>query len=166
LARKSKGKSHDKSLKELEGNLEEKAKEAEEYLTQVKYLQADFDNFKKRVEKEKVDWVKFASGRVVTSLIDVMENMERALDSAKQTENDDLIKGLELIYLQFKEVLEKEGLQPIESIGEVFDPTKHEVMMCEDQEGVEEDCIIEEFQRGYMLHDKVLRHSKVKVCKR
>lgn len=166
MAKKSKEKSEDKSMEDLEAKLEEKIKEAEEYLTQMKYLQADFENFRKRTENEKVDWVKYASVRVVTSLIDVMENMERALDSAKKTKKDDMIKGLELIYVQFKDVLEKEGLKPIQSIGEVFDPFKHEVMMCEDKDGVEEDMVLEEFQKGYTLHDKVLRHSKVKVCKR
>jgi molecular chaperone GrpE len=96
-----------------------------------------------------------------------MENLERGLENAKKAENKDkLIEGMELIYKQFKNVLEKNGLTPIKALGEKFDPYKHEAMMQTITDEYEDGTILEEFARGYMLNSKVIRYSKVRVSKR
>jgi molecular chaperone GrpE len=151
---------------EVQKKLDEKTKEAEEYLTRLKYLQADFENYKKQMEREREEFVRFATEALVKELIDVLENLERAVASAKKTRKKDMVRGIELIYAQLKEILEKEGLEPIPAVGEKADPFKHEVLLCETKDDCEEDEIIEELQRGYTLRGKVIRHSKVKVAKR
>jgi molecular chaperone GrpE len=151
---------------EFQKEPDEKANEAEEYLTRLKYLQADFENYKKQVEREREEFVKFATEPLVKELIDVMENLGRAVESAKKTRKKDMVKGIELIYAQLKGILEKEGLEPISAIGERCDPYRHEVLLCETRDDCEEDEIIEELQRGYTLRGRVIRHSKVKVAKR
>ncbi|NOZ76116.1 MAG: nucleotide exchange factor GrpE [Euryarchaeota archaeon] len=151
---------------ELERKLEEKTREAEDYLTRLKYLQADFENYRKQVEKEREELARFATEPLVRELIEVLENLERAVASARKTRKKDLVKGIELIYARLKEILEKEGLEPIPALGEKCDPYKHEVLLCETRQDCREDEIIEELQRGYTLRGKVIRYAKVKVAKR
>ena len=123
--------------------LEEKQKTIDELTDTLKRLQAEFENYKKRVDKEKIEFVKFAHADVVAQMLSV-------LDSFK------------IIFAQFHSVLEAEGLKPIKTDNEKFDPYKHEVLMKEESDKPE-GTILEEFQKGYMLNDKVLRFSKVKV---
>lgn len=126
-------------------------------------LQAEFENYKKRVEKEKQEFIKFAHAHVILELLPMLDSFELALKGTK--DNEKFIKGIEMIFAQFHSILEKEGLRPISSLGQKLDPYKHEVLMKEKSDK-EEDIILEEFQKGYMFNDKVLRHSKVKISEK
>jgi molecular chaperone GrpE len=129
-------------------------------------LNAEFENLRKRTQKDKEEFVKYANEKLIIELIDIMESYERGLENAKGvTNNDKLIHGMELIYKQLKNVLEKNGLVPIKALGEKFDPYKHEAMMQTPSDNNEEDIVLEEFARGYMLNNKVIRYSKVRVSK-
>jgi|Deesub1362A_J573_1020465.scaffolds.fasta_scaffold00131_74 molecular chaperone GrpE len=165
--RPSDKKSLEKEIEKIKAKLEETEKAAEDYLTKLKYLQAEFENYKKMADREREKIIQYANEELIIKLLDVYENLERALESGKKSNNKEaLMKGVEITYNQLKDILEREGLKPIKTVGEKFDPFKHEAVMKENKEDCEEDIILEEFQRGYMLKDKVIRYSKVKVCKR
>lgn len=140
-------------------------RQVEEYLTGLRYLQADFENYKKRVAREKEDVVKYANEGLILELIDVYENMERAVANAKKSGDGQMAKGLEMIYAQMASTLAQHGLKPIEAVGKKFDPHLHEAMMQEASQDVDEGTILDEFQRGYTLYSKVIRYAKVKVSK-
>lgn len=152
--------------KEPEKELETLRKQLETEKDRCLRLNAEFENLRKRTQKEKEEFVKYANEKLIIELIDIMESLERGLDNAKGSNNKDkLIHGMELIYKQLKNVLEKNGLIPIKGLGEKFDPYKHEAMMQTPSQDDEEDMILEEFTRGYMLNNKVIRYSKVRVSK-
>ena len=140
-------------------------KQVEEYKNLAMYLRADLENYKKRVAREREDYVKNAEESLILELLDVYENLERAVETARKA-NDSMAKGLEMIYANLKTVLEKHGLKPIKAVGEKFDPYLHEAIMQEVDDDHEEDTVLEEIQRGYTLNLKVIRYAKVKVSKR
>jgi molecular chaperone GrpE len=152
--------------KELLAELAQKNRQLDEYLNGLRYLQADFENYKKRVAREKEEYTKFANESLIKELIDAYENLERAIEISKKSSDGNMTKGLEMVYSNMKSVFEKHGLKPIVSVGEKFSPYLHEAVMQELTNDHEEDIILEEFQRGYMLNSKVIRYSKVKVSKR
>ena len=123
-------------------------------------LQAEFENHKKREEKDKKEFVKYSRAGLILEILPLLDSFEMALKSKKN--NEEFVKGIEMIYAQLYSIFEKEGLRPILAIGQKFDPYKHEVLMREKSDK-EEDIVLEELQKGYMLGDKVLRHSKVKI---
>lgn len=129
-------------------------------------LAAEFDNYKKRTAREYQQLVKTANENLILQLVDVLDNFERALESAKSAKDFDAFhQGIELIYQHLGELLAKEGLQSIEAIGRPFDPHQHEaILQVEDQEHPQE-MVVDEIQRGYMLGDKLLRPSRVVVSK-
>ena len=140
-------------------NLKEKAAELTNLL---QHIQADFENYKKRVEKEKTEFKCLAKIELIKKLLPLLDNFELAIKNKDNRE--EFIKGVELIYSQFVDLLECEGLRKIDAENQKFDPYKHEALMAEKSDK-EENTILEEFQKGYMLHDNVIRHSKVKISK-
>ncbi|MBI2656978.1 nucleotide exchange factor GrpE [Candidatus Woesearchaeota archaeon] len=140
--------------------LEEKSKKIEELTDTLKRLQAEFENYKKWNAKEKTEFVKYAHADMIAQLLPVLDSFEIALNNTGDKEK--FIEGIKIIYAQLYSVLEAEGLKPIKATGERFDPYKHEALMKESSDKPEE-TILEEFQKGYMLNDRVLRHSKVKI---
>jgi molecular chaperone GrpE len=120
-------------------------------------IQADFENYKKRAEKEKQDFVKYACAGLAVKLLPVIDSFEQAMKN-----NAD--EGMKMLYSQLIDVLIKEGLQRIECIGKQFDPYLHEAMM-QAVSDKEPGTILEELQTGFMLNDAVIRHAKVKVAK-
>ncbi len=145
-------------------------------------LQADFDNYKKYIEKEKQRWQQDALRSLVKELLPTLDAFELALKTAGRNgadarrgagakgtapaaETETLVKGLELLYAQFVSVLKAKGLRPIEAVGKHIDPYQHEVLLQEQKAGCEDGMIIEELQKGYLLGDAVIRTSKVRVCK-
>ncbi|MEA3378885.1 MAG: nucleotide exchange factor GrpE [Nanoarchaeota archaeon] len=136
---------------------------SKEYLDQLQRLQAEFINFRNRVEKEKLEVIKYAKENFILKLLDVLDNFERAIasmETAKDIQN--CKKGVSMILTQFKEILNTEGLKAIETKEKNFDPYFHEaIAKVESKE--KENKIIEEFQRGYQLKEKVIRPSKVKI---
>ncbi|MFH1316642.1 MAG: nucleotide exchange factor GrpE [Candidatus Woesearchaeota archaeon] len=126
-------------------------------------VQADFENYKKRTDEEKTNFCKHACEDLLMKILPIVDHFELALNHKDNKE--EFVKGIELIYSQLIDILEKEGLRPIKAIGEKFDPHIHEALMSEKSEE-EDNKIIEEFQKGYRLGDKIIRHSKVKVAKK
>lgn len=143
--------------------LEESKLKAEEYYNHMQRLKAEFDNYRKRTQKEKEEIAKYGSERIIVSLLPVLDNLERAIGSA-QTNKDfqSFSQGVEMILRQLMKVLEDEGLNPIETVGTEFNPNVHEALLKEASDK-EENIILAELQKGYYLKDKVIRPSQVKV---
>src|SRR3989344_1747080 len=125
-------------------------------------LQAEFENYKKYVEKEKVEFTRYAKADMLQKLLPLLVSFELSLQHRGNKE--EFIEGMEIVYSQFHTLLEKEGLKPIKAEGKL-NPHLHEVLLMEPS-AKEEDTILAELQKGYMLYDKVLRYSKVKVSKK
>ena len=156
--------SKNKELAKINEDLEKQKEETQEYISLSQRLQADFENFKKINEKKSKDIIKFANEPLIKNILDSYEDLERALENSK-TEKE-LRDGVELIYSKIKDVLTKEGLEEIPAKGEKFDPFKHEALMVANDEHVENGYIIDELMKGYTLKGKVIKYSKVRVCKK
>ena len=153
-------------IESLKKELEEKTRLAEDYLSQLKYLQADFENYKKMVAREREMYVTCATEELTKSLLPIIDNLEIAIASAKQNEDEpSFVEGIELIYKDLMAVLGEEGLKSIKAVGEKLDPYKHEVIMTVVDDEHPEDTIVEELEKGYMLGSKLIRTAKVKVSK-
>jgi len=145
----------------LQQALAEEKEKAEKYLANWQRSQADFDNYKKRSEQEIGEVIEFARGALISNLLPVMDDLERALASVPaELEESNWTEGIKLIYNKFKATLEAQGLAEIKARGEPFDPRLHEAVM--QQEG-EEGMVIEETQKGYKFEGKVIRPSLVIV---
>ncbi len=129
---------------------------------------AEFDNYKKRTESEYSQLIKNASADLITDLLPVLDDLERSLASSEDRDKADnsehVHEGVELIYKNLSKVLEKRGVKPIESVGQKFDPEKHNALMQMESDQPS-DTIIDEHLKGYEMHDRVLRHSQVLVSK-
>ena len=127
---------------------------------------AEFDNSRKRAEREKEESLKYALENFVKELIPTIDSIERAIQSRKESQDvDALVEGVEMIYKGLLSTLEKRGVTPIEAVNEPFDPMQHEAVMHVESEDVPENVVIEEWQKGYMLHNRVIRPSMVSVSK-
>ena len=148
---------------EAEAETAEPEKDEEEEALNVQYmrLMADFQNYRKRVEKEKSDIYAYANEKIVSQLLDVIDNFERALDV--ETADEGFVEGMKLIFKQFMDVLEKSGLEEINALGEDFDPNFHNAIMMEDNPDFESGKVTFVMQKGYILNKKVIRPSMVKV---
>ena len=136
-------------------------KEAE-YLERLQRLMAEFDNFRKRSDKEKADSYDFAVSNTVTELLPVIDNFERALNV--QSEDKSLYAGVEMIYKQLLGMLEKLHVTPIDAEGKEFDPNMHNAILHVDDENYDENIVVKELQKGYLYKEKVIRHSLVQVA--
>lgn len=156
-----------------ESELEEQAQvsdprdiEIQELKNTLQRLQADFVNFKRRVEKEKDQISVFANEKIMTELLPVIDNLERALISCAEHEKESSVySGVELVLKQMTDTLGKFGLEKISAVDCEFDPNVHHAVMNEERDGVESGIVVEVFQNGYKLSDKVIRPSMVKVSK-
>lgn len=140
---------------------ESKEEPKEDESTRYMRLMADFQNFKKRAAKEKTDLYQYANEKIVTELLTVLDNFERALE--QEAGDAGFKEGMELIFKQLGDVLEKSGLAEIEALGEDFDPNFHNAVMTEESEEYESGKISGVLQKGYTLNGKVIRPSMVKV---
>lgn len=146
-----------------EGKTEEEKAEDEDLNTKYVRLMADFQNFKKRTEKQKSDIHAYANEKIVSKLLEVMDNFERALQI--EDENIKSFKeGMQLIFKQLKDVLTDAGVAEIEAENAMFDPNYHNAVMMEDTDKVESGMVSEVLQKGYTLNGKVVRPSMVKVA--
>lgn len=151
---------------EADGSVEISALEEEKkmLIDRLSRLQADFDNYRKRVEKERAELIDYACAQAFTDFLPILDNFERAL-GAGQTEGENFVKGVELIYRQFLTFLEKQGVAVIEAEGALLDPHLHHAVLKEPgPAGVAEDTVIGVLQKGYLLKDRVLRPAMVKVA--
>jgi len=146
-----------------ESKAAEKEDKAAEYKEMLQRLQAEFENYRKRTEKEVQRYKEYAAAEFAKKALPVLDSFELALKHS-DSNAEKLKKGIELIYAQLYTMLYAEGLKPIDAAGKRFDPYVHEAMMH--QESEKEGVVLEEMQRGYMFKEAVLRHSKVKVGKK
>lgn len=154
----------DAEIVDEEGNVEKDLSDDDnEYKEKYQRLLADFTNFKKREEKARADFKKFASSNLIEELLPVLDNFDRALKD--QDEEDSFVQGIMMTRDSFWKVLEKEGLEEIESDGVEFDPNFHHAFQTEENEDFKSNYIIETYQKGYKLNDRVIRPSMVKVAK-
>ncbi|ELK45503.1 nucleotide exchange factor GrpE [Halobacillus sp. ACCC02827] len=151
-------------VEESNDELEQLRQEKEEINNRLLRLQADYDNFRRRTQKEKEADRKYRSQSLVEELIPALDNFERAL--AVQVDGDsakNFSEGMKMVYNQFKTALEKEGVEAIPAEGEEFDPHLHQAIMQVEDENYESNVVVEELQKGYRLKDRVIRPSMVKV---
>ena len=153
-------------LESLKKKLDEKTKLADEYLSRLKYLQADFENYKKMEARDRKTCEMSATEGLIKNLLPILDAFEIAIVVAKKNYNKaSFVKGIELIYSDLLSVLCKEGLKQIKAVGKKFDPYYNEVTMTVINNDFPEDTVVEEHEKGYMFGSKVIRTSKVKVSK-
>ena len=148
-----------------EVNKEEK-KEEVDYKAKYFYIAAEMDNYRKRMDREKENLVKYGNERVLRDLLEVADNFERTIGMLKGDQDQkvkNLVIGLDMIQKQFLDTMGKHGLTPIQAIGKEFDPNFHEAMAQEYAEGIKPNEVVKEFQKGYTLNGRVIRASKVVV---
>jgi molecular chaperone GrpE len=151
----------------LEKALSEEKKRADDYLNRLRYLQADFENYKRRMSREIPSMSEAGVRRVATELLVVLDELNCALEAGrKSTGNEAVVEGVELVKKKLVSILEKEGLERIEAVGQNFDPNKHEALMQVPAKDDEEGTIIEEIRPGYAFKGQVIRPSLVKVATR
>ncbi|MGD8520643.1 MAG: nucleotide exchange factor GrpE [Desulfobacterales bacterium] len=157
----------DGPIKDLENQLNAKDKEAKETYDRLLRVSADFENYKKRSAREMDDFRKFANQSLLKEMLSVVDNLELAINSAneKQKSESSLKEGLDLTLKEILRVFEKFSVTPIESKGKSFDPTYHEAVMQEETDEHPENTVITEMQKGYLLHDRLLRPAMVVVAK-
>ncbi|MDR0372683.1 MAG: nucleotide exchange factor GrpE [Nitrososphaerota archaeon] len=154
--------------KDINQLLESEKKRSEDYLTRLQYLQADFENLKNRFDRETENIKKYCNERIITELLDVVDELELAVKAAKDSDDQHktLVDGVEMTLKKLRKVLEQEGVSQIQCTqGTIFDPVCHNAIAAEEREGIETCTIIEEIRRGYKIKDKVLRPSIVRVTK-
>ncbi|MDK2820905.1 MAG: molecular chaperone GrpE [Clostridia bacterium] len=155
-----------KELNDIKNELEKKTSELADLQQRYIRLQADFDNYRKRVRREQQEITNRATIDLVSNLLTVLDNLERALAAVNgNVENDNLATGVEMTLRQFKDILGKEGLTPIEALGQPFNPDLHEAIAREETNDEEKvNMVVEEFRQGYTLKGKLLRPAMVKVA--
>ena len=147
-------------IEQLKKELEKQTRQAEERLDQLKYLQADFDNFRKWNAKEKEAITTMANERLIHDLLVILDDFEMALPSLEQEKNRE---GMQMVYKKLVKILSGYGLEPIDCVGRKFDPNSHEAL-CREQCGEETGKILEDLGKGYRLKSRVIRPSKVKIA--
>ena len=151
-----------KKIQKLQKKIEEQKKELDEYDDRIKRLMAEFDNFKKRSNKERTEMHNSLMGDVITSLLPVIDNLEKAV--ATETADEQYKSGVEMVLNQFKDVLSANGVKEIKAEGKPFDPSLHEAVSTVTDENLGSQIVKEEFRKGYTIGDRVLRHSLVVVA--
>ncbi|MDA0738158.1 MAG: nucleotide exchange factor GrpE [Nitrospirae bacterium] len=144
------------------------AKETELQTLNDKYLRlaAEFENYKRRAQRDQSDTVRFANEKLLKDLIPTVDNLERALQCSKeQSDAVGLLQGVELTYKQYLDTLEKCGVTQVSSVGEPFDPAKHQAVGQVESSTIAENCVVDEYQKGYFLQDRILRPAMVTVAK-
>jgi len=159
----------DSSATELEAGDERLAaseQQAQEYYERLLRLTAEFDNYKKRMAREKTDFMRYANENLVKDLLESVDNLERALSHEAENGSEGLAEGLRLTLKMLLETLARHGVKPVEAIGQPFDPNFHEAVSQTGVDHVDNNHVIEEYQRGYLLHDRLLRPAMVLVCRK
>lgn len=149
-------------LKELESRLTESEGRCAEYLELAQRVQADFENYKKRAGREREDQRKFANQQIVEEFLEVKDNLERALENQADTKS--LTEGITLTLKQLDTLLKRHGVEEINPQGQAFNPNYHEALMYEEGD-VAEETVAEVLQKGYALHERVVRPAKVRITK-
>ena len=146
----------------LKEKIEEQKEELDSREDRIKRLMAEFENFKKRSDKERTSMYNGVLGDVVIKLLPILDNLEKAVEST--TQDEQYKNGIELVMKQFKDVLKENGVKEIEAVGKQFDPTYHEAVSLVEDSSLGAKVVKEEYRKGYMIGDRVLRHSLVVVA--
>ena len=153
------------TIQDLEAQLETEKKRSADYLARLKYMQADFENLRKRCDREIQQASQYSNERIVIPLLDVVDELELAIKNSKAADSSQtLVEGVEMTLKRLRKVLEQEGVTEIESINQPFDPSKHNAIAAEERDDIENCVVIEEVRKGYMMKQKVIRPSIVKVA--
>ncbi|MDH7499902.1 MAG: nucleotide exchange factor GrpE [candidate division NC10 bacterium] len=156
----------EKEREEIASQLRAKEQEIQALSDRLLRLQAEFENYKKRTAKERMEVIKFANEGLLLDMIPALDSLERAIQSAKQNANlANLLEGLELVSRLFSAVLERAGVKEIRAQGQMFNPELHEAVSVMESGDHPENTIVEEVQKGYLLNSRVLRPAMVKVAK-
>ena len=161
----------EKSAEETSDNCDDKVKkleaELEEWKNSYTRKLAEFQNFTKRKENEVAEMRKYASEEIVVKLLDNIDNLERAVDASKESQNfDSLIEGVNMILNNLKNLLTEEGVEEIEAAGKEYDPYEHKAMITENKEELDDNVVVQVFQKGYKMKGKVVRPAMVTVNKK
>jgi molecular chaperone GrpE len=154
------------ALKQVEAKLAAKEEEVKEAHDRLLRVSADYENYKKRSAREMEDFRKYANQSLLKEMLSVVDNLELAINAAKEEKNSDkkLIEGLNLTRNEMLRVFEKFNVKPIKARGEKFDPAFHEAVMREETDNYPENTVMSEFQKGYLIHDRLLRPAMVVVA--
>ncbi len=157
-----------KKTEQLQQQIESLKNENKELKEMLLRKAAEFDNFRKRMLKEKEDFRLSANRDLIIEILPVLDNFERGLKASEETKNfDALLEGIKMVHSEIHKLFEDYNVTPIEAVGKEFDPNLHEALMMEERDDVEFDkTVVEEFERGYRMGDAVIRHAKVKVAKK
>ena len=153
------------NVNELSNKLKEAQQKTEEFKDLAQRIQAEFENFAKRTNKEKMEFKKIASLEVINDFLPVLDSFDGAIEAMKKKGDTEHVNGLVLLQKQLWSVLQKHGLQKIEALGKKFDHNLHDVFLSESDEKKEDYIVTQEIQKGYLLNSLVLRPSKVKINK-
>ena len=150
----------------LEQQLDTEKRRSEDYLTRLKYLQADFENLKKRYDRQLEEVKNYCTERLVIQLLDVVDELEMAVKTGQSANSaQTLVEGVQMTLKKLRKVLEQEGVSPIECTeGKVFDPSRHHAIATVERDDVKECVVVEEVRKGYIMKDNVIRPSIVKVA--
>lgn len=152
-------------MEDVKNSLDVKSKQCDEYLEKLQRMAAEFDNYKKRTLREKEALYDEAVADAVSAFLPVIDNLERALKASEKGDDTQKLKdGIELVFKQVKDVMKNLGVEEIKSVGDKFNPEIHNAVMHIEDESYGESSVIEEFQKGYIIKEKVIRHSMVKVA--
>ncbi len=158
-------KTNNESLK-LKENIKTLENEKSELNNKYMRIVAEFDNYKKRTDKEYISLIQNANEQLINNLLPIVDDLERSLDHLDENKDfESLADGFKIIYKNLISILEKQGLKPLQSVGEEFDPEKHDALLQSEKKGLEANTVIDEHLKGYILNDKVIRHAQVIVSK-
>ncbi len=157
--------STESQILDLEKQLQTEKKRSEDFLTRLKYMQADFENLRHRCDRQIQEVSQYSTERLVIQLLEVVDELEMAVKNAQNANSaQTLTEGVQMTLRRLRKVLEQEGVTPIESVDKPFDPSKHNAVAAEERDDVDGCKVIEEVRKGYMMKEKVVRPSMVKVA--
>ncbi|MCY4612839.1 MAG: nucleotide exchange factor GrpE [Nitrospira sp.] len=150
----------------LTNRLVEKNEELDALNDKYLRLAAEFDNYKRRVQRDQRDTIRFANEKLFKDLLPTLDNLERALQSGREQERiEGLLEGVDLTYKHFLDTLQKMGIKQVTSVGEVFDPAQHQAVGQVESTTIPDNVVVDEYQKGYFLHDRIIRPAMVTVAK-
>jgi molecular chaperone GrpE len=148
-------------------DLKGRAQKADEHWERFLRQQADFENIRKRLERDRFEYQRYAQEDIIADLLEILDDLERSVEAAekKQENFEAFLKGIEMILAHLYDLLKKRGVAPIEAQGKMFDPGCHEALLQTETQGRRDGEIVEELQKGYKLYDRIIRTAKVRVAK-
>ena len=155
-----------KATSKIQEKIKILAKDNQELKDQLLWKIAEFDNYKKRTDRETLQLIQNANEKLILTLLPVLDDLERFFQHIEEQKNiESILEGIQLIYKKLTDILEKEGLESMKTVGENFDPEMHDALMQKEEEGSQSGTIVNEYSKGYLLNGKVIRHAQVIVAK-